>query len=165
MNNDHLDDFIRRKTQALDDFYPDSLEPADQLWLEILNRRKQKHRRSLRVQWSIAATVLLLMMAGVFWRVSITRDAHDHGLTLPELVSTREHEALEYIKKFCGEGNILCNSPAFKELQNELKESSLSLMEIDKQITLFGTDANLLRAKTRIENHQANIIRAMVQTL
>lgn len=162
MNDDNLDNLIRRKVHELDESYPDELVADDALWEEIISRKKQRQARRT-IQWSVAATLLILITAGTLWRTFPTR--HSHSQTLPEMTSIGEHEVLEQINKLCSGNNVSCHSPAFKELQEELKESSLSLMEIEKQISVFGRDANLLRAKTRIENHQVNIIRAMIQTL
>ena len=110
--------------------------------------------------WSVAACLLVLAVAGLTWRQERLKPP-----VAEAPASTNRHAALDYIMDICKGNNIACLSPAFKELENELGESAAQLAEVKKQIALFGDDDNLVKAQQRIENHQARIIRAMVQTL
>jgi hypothetical protein len=165
MNDNFLDDKIRRQIKSLDNTYPDNLPHPDKLWEKMLQNRKQQHSFRLRIIWSIAASLLLLVLAVFPWLKSLQENPVESKPTQNELASIEEGHALEYINALCRTNKIPCTSPAFKELKNELLDASFKLTEVNKQLTLFGNDDNLLRAKTRIENHQARIIQAMVQSL
>ena len=51
------------------------------------------------------------------------------------------------------------------ELRIDLEQSFKKLEEIDQQLQVYGNNAELIRAKTRIENHQARLLKTIVQTL
>jgi hypothetical protein len=145
--------------------YPAGLASQEKIWELIIQKRKHRKAQTIRLSLSIAASVTLLAMAAVgWWRTGGEKTDYKRSPNT-EVLSIQESEALEYVNALCRTNNISCASPAFKELKSELLEASSSLLEIKKQITLFGEDADLLRAKTRIENHQTRIIRAMVQIL
>jgi hypothetical protein len=167
MNNNPTDGEIKKKMQELDKIYPAGLPHPDILWQSILLKRKTRRLQRITITWSIAASFTLLIMAGFIWRMSVPQK-QQHERPVPsdhKTLSAQENEALAYVTLLCRSNNVSCASPAFKELKDELTESSLTLMEINKKIVLFGKDANLERAKTRIENHQARLIKAMVQIL
>jgi hypothetical protein len=165
MNDNFLDDEIKKQIKSLDEIYPGNLPHPDMLWGKMLQRRKRRQSFSLRVTWSIAASLLLLALAVFPWFKSLNENPTESKPIQNEPVAIEVGHALEYINALCKTNKISCTSPAFKELKNELLDSSFKLTEVNKQLTLFGNDDNLLRAKTRIENHQARIIQAMVQSL
>jgi hypothetical protein len=165
MNDDPVDQQIKNKVLSLNDVYPAGLASKEKIWELIGQKRKHRKAQTIRLSLSIAASVALLTIAAVgWWRAGSEKNDHKRDLNT-EVMSVQESEAMEYVNALCKTNNISCASPAFKELKSELLETSSSLMEIKKQIGLFGEDTDLLRAKTRIENHQARIIRAMVQIL
>jgi hypothetical protein len=165
MNDDPVDEEIKNKVLSLNDIYPTGLASQEKIWELIVQKRKYRKAQTIWLSLSIAASVALLAMATVgWWRAGSEQTDYQRKLNT-EVMSVQESEALEYVNALCRTNNISCASTAFKELKSELLETSSSLIEIKKQISLFGEDADLLRAKTRIENHQARIIRAMVQIL
>jgi hypothetical protein len=165
MNDDPTDRFIKEKLEAGNHRYPAGLRPADTIWLQVVARRQARQRRKIKTAWRVAACLLVLVAAGITWRLKLPI-VEAPALALPyDAVSPQEHAALDYIMNLCRGNNIICLSPAFRELENELATSAEQLTEVNKQIALFGSDDNLLKARQRIENHQARIIRAMVQTL
>jgi hypothetical protein len=165
MNDNFLDDKIKKQIKSLDEIYPDNLPHPDKLWEKMLQRRKHRQSFRLTITWSIAASLLLLALAAFPWLKSFKENRPHPEPSQNEVASIEEGRALEYINALCQTNKISCTSPAFKELKNELLDASSKLAEVNKQLTLFGKDDNLLRAKTRIENHQARLIQAMVQTL
>jgi len=165
LNDEHIDNEIRKRVALMDDCYPDALPPPDQLWELILLKRKRRRSLKIRRAWSIAASVIFMVAVTSIWRMSKTEpDKKDNPLPYVS-VTTQKNEAIEYINRLCSRNNISCTKSAFKELREELEASSIKLIEVNKQIAVFGNDAQLLRAKTRIENHQTRIIKAMVQML
>jgi hypothetical protein len=165
INDDSINRFIREKLEADNDRYPAGLKSADAIWQQIVARRQARQRRKVKVAWRVAACLLVLTVAGITWHLPLPV-ADAPALVLPyDVGSPQEHAALDYIMNICKGNNIACLSPAFRELENELAESAVQLAEVDKQIALFGGDNNLVKARQRIENHQARIIRAMVQIL
>jgi hypothetical protein len=160
-----VDDIIKTKIAALDNTYPAELPDPDLLWEMLLERRSQRHKRK-RILWRVAASLLILVVPAVVLTISFHKTNSAATERFSNLTtSTPGKEALEYISRFCAGNNISCASPAVRELQQDLKESSTKLSEINRQIQLYGSDARLIRAKTRIENHQTRVIKAIVQTL
>lgn len=166
-NDSIIDDALRRSAAASGDIYPEDLVSEEDLWIAIGGKRKRSKMMRLRKALAVAATVVLLAGAGCLWyypKQTGQEVVSIPGL-VPELLPEKENEAMEYIRRACAAGNIASHSPSFKELQSELKSSSAALFTINRQIRLYGNDELLLRAKTRIENHQARVIKAMVQLL
>jgi hypothetical protein len=166
-NDQMIDDALRTSASSLDKKYPANISPSSGIWEAIHTKRKRRKTVRIQKRWAVAATVVLLLTAVPLWFFL----KKDHALPVvqekhvPEQKPTAENEAIEYIRRLCTGNNIACFSPAFKELEAELSSSSAALSAINQQIKLFGNDEQLLRAKTRIENHQAQIVKAMVQIL
>jgi hypothetical protein len=167
MNDDSLDKMIRAKVREQEAFYPTHLPSPDVLW-QSLNERRHRHRKAkqLRIVWRVAATVLIVMIAGYAYFV---KDQYEHDSiavqTLRPIEKSGEQRALDYIAKCCAEKNISCSTPAVQALQSDLEESFRKLEEIDQQLQLYGKDADLIRARARVESHQARVIKTIVQTL
>ncbi|OQP46856.1 hypothetical protein A4H97_04855 [Niastella yeongjuensis] len=163
-NDQLIEEALRQSAASLEKRYPAGLPPATALWTAIDTKRK--HRRAIRVQrWSVAATIILLATAITLWPgAKKETDLSSFQHKIRPLPAT-EKEAMAYIKRVCRGNNIICDSPAFKELQSDLDASSTALADINQQLKIFGNDEQLIRAKTRIENHQARIVKAMLQTL
>ena len=164
-NDQMMDDALRASASSPDN--PANLPSSSEIWEAIHTKRKRRQTVRIQKRWAVAATVLLLITAVPFWFVlkkdhtrPVVQQKHS-----PERMPAEEKEAVEYINRQCMGNNIACFTPVFKELQAELDSSSAALATINQQIKLFGNDEQLLRAKTRIENHQAQIVKAMVQIL
>lgn len=166
-NDQIIDDALRKSASSRNNSYPDDLPPSFVLWKTI--QAKRKRRRVIRLQQlgAIAATLVLVVTAIVLWPASQKEIPSPvvHQNSLPEQMPAAENEAIAYIKRRCKGNNVVCHSTPFKELQSELDSSLTDLAAINQQIRLFGDDEQLLRAKTRIENHQARIVKAMLQIL
>ena len=160
-NDQLMDEALRKSAAALEENYPAGLPPAPELWTAIHAKRKNKRIVHLQL-WSAAATILLLATAITIWIVA----KKDPPLPVSQYkLPTTEKEAMAYIQQACMGDNVACDSPVFTELRSELDSSSTALTAINQQLALFGDDEQLLRAKTRIENHQARIVKAMLQIL
>jgi septal ring factor EnvC (AmiA/AmiB activator) len=166
--NDQLtDDALRQSAASLEQSYPQELPPPREIWNAI--EAKRKRRKVVRMQqlWRVAASVILLATFITLWVVS--RKGSDqvliHKTIAPAPLQADETEAMQYIARQCAGNNIVCQSAVFKELQVELNSAESELSTINQQIKLFGDDEQLLRARIRIENHQARIVKAMLQIL
>lgn len=164
--NEHdadIDQYIREHLQVLEHTYPNAWTPTDVLWEKLQHRRRQKRHRA-RWMLSAAASVLIFMAAGWVW--TQTNFTHDTAVLAKPVVATSEEDnALAYIHQRCKANNIVCATPDFQALEDDLAAAIASLSEVNQALTRFGQDEHLLRAKERIETHQARIIRAMVQML
>jgi hypothetical protein len=80
-------------------------------------------------------------------------------------LSVEEQNAVNFIARYCEGENISCSTPVVQQLRNDLTQSFRKLDEIDQQLRLYGDDTELIRAKARIESHQARIIKTIVKTL
>lgn len=159
---------IRKQVSELDNSYPAGLPPQEVLWESIQSSRRRSRVRKLQIRWSMAATVALLVMAGLGvlqpWAPG-REQAHD--VELLSLLSDIPggSSAYDYIYQVCNTRSGQCKSEQFLALQSELRQSSLQLEEIEKQISLFGPDQHLVNARTRVEKHQHRIIKTIVQSI
>ena len=81
------------------------------------------------------------------------------------ILSAKEQDAMSFIARYCAEKNISCSTPVIQELRTDLEQSFRKLDEINGQLQRYGDDTELVRAKERIETHQARLIKIIVQTL
>jgi hypothetical protein len=161
-----MDELLRKSAATLEENYPAGLSPAAEIWAFVEAKRHRSRIVRLR-RWSAAAAILLLATVITIWGVVKKENnlpVSRHQLQ-PVQVPATEKEAMAYINQLCMGDNIACHSSAFKELQSELDATSSELTAINQQIILFGNDEQLLRARSRIENHQARIVKAMLQIL
>src|SRR5690606_30447337 len=138
--------------------------PPDVLWTRLQKRTCERSAIRKQITWSIAASVLILIIS-VFIFLKPDTQGDNVSMTEENIVLDYEHKAIKYINALCERNNAACASSAFTELKNDLEESTSMLNKIDRQISLFGNDEELLRARSRIENHQARLIKEMIQTL
>lgn len=166
-NDQIIDDALRQSAASLEQSYPHDLPPSGDIWNAINAKRKRRKVVRMQTLWRVAASLILLATFITLWIVSQKgRDIVVGQHTPPRLeLSAGESEAMEYIRQQCAGNNIVCQSLAFKDLQWELNSSYTELYSIYQQIKLFGNDEQLLRARIRIENHQARIVKAMLQIL
>lgn len=166
MEGEHLniDDALRRSAGEHNS-YPD-IQQVQDIWLSIDARRR--HRGIVRLQRlaGMAASLLLLSMAVIWYYPKEAKT----GLVVDKTQtafpgSEKEDEAIRYIQNVCQGGSIVCSSPEFKELQSAYNHALINLTGINKEINVYGNDEQLVRAKTRIENHLAGLLKAMVQLL
>jgi hypothetical protein len=163
--NEHdtdIDQYIRHHMQVLEHTYPTTWTPTDVLWEKLQYRRQKRH--STRWMLSTAASILIVVAAGWVWQqTKFTRDTT--VLARPVITTPQEDNALTYIHDRCKANNIVCATPDFQALENDLAAAIASLDQVNQALSRFGQDEHLLRAKERIETHQGRIIRAMVQML
>lgn len=164
-NDQIIDDALRQSATSLEQSYPNDLPPSGEIWNIIKVKRQRRKVVHIQRLWAVAATLLLLITAVFLWGISKKSEDVTSCYKARLQSPVNENDALEYIKYQCAGNNIVCLSPAFKELESELNSSSTELNAIIQQIKLFGNDEQLLRARIRIENHQARIVKAMLQIL
>lgn len=164
-NDQIIDDAVRQSAASLNQSYPHDLPPSGEIWNAINAKRRKVVRMT--TLWRAAASILLITTAISVYIYLFDKHISVIGLKpVPTLkLPATENEAMQYINHQCAGNNIVCESPVFKELQLELNSSTSELNSIVQQIKLFGNDEQLLRAKTRIENHQARLLKAMLQIL
>ncbi|HEY3404725.1 MAG TPA: hypothetical protein VGK59_15150, partial [Ohtaekwangia sp.] len=134
---------------------------TDVLWNTLCERRAAKKQQ--RTVWRAAAAVLIIAMAGYIY---FDRSMQHHTLSeSSNTLSPQEQHAVDFIARYCAERNISCHTPDMLELRHDLEQSFQKLNEIDLQLRMYGNDPELIRAKNRIESHQARLIKTIVQTL
>ena len=165
MNDDSLDKLIREKIREQENLYPSRWPEPDVLWRSLNERRDHRQAKRRKGLWQVAAAVLIIMMAGyTFFLHNVPGNtiSHDHS---PATLSIKEQDAVDFIARYCAGKNISCNTPAILELRGDLEQSFRKLEEIEDQLQLYENDAELIRAKARIESHQARLIKTIVQIL
>ena len=164
MKDDSLDKLIREKVREQENLYPTRWPAPDILW-RSLNERRLIQAKRRKVLWQVAAAVLIIIMAGyTFFLHNFPGNtiSHDHS---PATLSSKEKDAVDFIARYCAGKNISCNTPAILELRGDLEQSFRKLQEIEDQLQLYENDTELIRAKDRIESHQARLIKTIVQIL
>jgi hypothetical protein len=167
MNDDSLDKLIRDKVREQEAIYPSHLPHRDVLW-QSLNERRERHKTKQRqLLWRVAASVLIVMMAGYIYvfQNQYSNDAIAVQSPAQTIQSVNGQSALDYIARYCAEKKSSCSTPALQELRSDLEESFRKLEEIDQRLRFYGKDADLIRARARVERHQARVIKTIVQTL
>lgn len=162
MNDEAFDNLIRKSVQEQEGVHPSGLPGSEALWImlaEKQRRNKANHRRQV---WYAAAAALFVLVIGYVFLIpekqtidsvaSITWSAH-------------EQSAVDFIARYCEGENATCNAEVIQQLRNDLHASFEKLKEIDQQLKVYGDDAELVRARARIESHQARIIKTIVKTL
>jgi hypothetical protein len=163
MNDDSLDKLFNAKAREQEDRYPSHWPTPDAVWRSLTNRRNRARRK--KILWRVAASVLVVMTTGyIFFLQNKAQDTANPDREYATL-SVKEQSAINYIARYCEEKNISCNTPVITELRKDLEQSFRKLEEIDDQLQVYGNDAELVRAKARIESHQARLIKTIVQTL
>jgi hypothetical protein len=165
VNDEDIDQFVLSQLQTADRTYPPSWTAADVLWGRLAQKRRQRLHRT---RWllSAAASILILVTAGWPWQQTKLSNKASHPIAMGTMDAVQsEEDALAYIYKLCQGNNAGCTSPDFQTLKEDLAATNKSLNEVTQAMARFGQDEHLLRAKERIETHQARIIRAMVQML
>jgi hypothetical protein len=165
--DDRIDKLIKAKSKALETILPPGFPDKEVLWESLVARQAKHQARRTIVQWSIAASLLIAIGASYSLIVSNIHDAKDN-VRITESgpsAANQKRAALDYIDQQCIISMNACNTPAVQELRSDLQTSFSQLSDIDKQLALFGDDPNLIRARTRIENHQSRLIKTLVQIL
>lgn len=163
MNDQQLDDFFRKKIRSNEEIFPDSMGDSEELWRVVLNRKAQKRR--WRYVSGIAASLCLIVASLIFWDANKSADADLQEISDMVFSMYTEKEALDYIHLQCKKKNPSCQSSEFVELKSEVDRSFSELRELEKQITLFGDDPVLLKARARIENQRGRIIKEIMLML
>jgi hypothetical protein len=166
MTTDPLDQIIKKKVEELGAVYPPHFPDKDALWeLFLLKRANQKSKKK-KASWKIAASVLIFILGG-YGAITVYHSNQKRDFISSPLPagSSEVSDAIEFINRHCTADNIACNTPEFRQLQDDLRQSFVKLAEIDNKLHQYGSDANLVRARKRIETHQTRIIKVLVQTL
>lgn len=165
MNDDALDKFIRKSVNKLDHTHPTGFLEPDRLW-ELLNEKRRRKTIWRKTVWtSVAATIIItLSFYGLTWQ---ERGAEEWAVSqagVANALPEKEKHAMDFITSHCAAHNM-CNTPELHALRQELAQSHDKLREIEKQLQLYGQDRALMRAKERVERHQARLIKTIVQIL
>lgn len=166
MNDDELDRLIKRKAEELEGSYPvDFLEP-DKLW-HALSEKRHRHIFLRRTVWiSAAATIVAaILFYGLLRHAGEVGEREINQTAVTDSMSVKEKHAMDFITRYCAGNNIACNTPELHNLRRDLTQSYDALEEIEKQLQLYGQDRALVRAKERVESHQARLIKTIVKTL
>ena len=165
MNDDSLDKLFREKVLEQESIYPSRWSNADVLWKSLNEKRDRRKTKQRRLLWEFAAAaVLITVLAGIFFIPNRSGNVRKQNEDLATS-SSQEQDALEFIANYCAQKNISCSAPVIQELRSELEQSYRKLKEIDGQLQRYGNDAELIRAKGRIESHQVRLIKTIVQKL
>ena len=168
MKDQDIDDIFKKKLHENGLSYPEMMGNKEELWRDILRRKRKKKQRAAYSMGIAAALAAIIVVYGT-WQIGVIRD-RQYSQTEQATVETDTgpdavEEAMEYILLQCRRGNPSCKSSEFLELQSEMEESALQVQEIDRQIARFGNDPMLVKARIRAENQKSEIIRDIMLML
>ncbi|MEM6737861.1 MAG: hypothetical protein AAF620_17515 [Bacteroidota bacterium] len=166
LEDENLDKEVKKRVLDLNDSYPSILPNRELLWQSIEEKRGKRKIRSIQIRWSIAASVALCVVSGIwiFQTEALENNTNQDLLALFSEISEGK-QAYDYIDQVCKTQSSICQSKQFQALRIELEQSSIQLDEIEKQIDLFGPDKHLINAKDRVRKHQYRIIKTLVQII
>jgi hypothetical protein len=161
MNDESIDKIVRERLLELDSIHPAQFPGAENLWSALDERRKLRARHRV-WQWGAVAAMLTITISTYLFSLRNPTTPLAGEATYPAGSKT---EVIEFIAQFCADKNIKCDDPAVQQLRSDLEVSFTKLREIDQQIKLYGDDASLIRARARIESHQARVVKSIVQIM
>lgn len=163
MKDDEFDRIVRTNLQKLETIHPKGFGHPGALWESMAEKRTSRARP---FKWNLAASILILAIAG-YGIYTLQQDLVGSHESTQSAISERDEvtEALDFIATRCAASKDLCADADFQQLHNDL-EKSLSEMEVlEDLLRRYPGDPRLARAKKRIETHQYQVIRTLVQIL
>ncbi len=148
----------------LENIPPPQWPSADTLW-HSWNAKRQKAKQKLTLWRGVAAAALIIAIAGYTLHSYNKSNTSIQETTRTTTLSPIEQHAMDFIAKHCASKNISCNTPDMLQLRQDLEQSFDKLEEIDQQLQVYGNNPELIRARNRIESHQARLIKTIVQIL
>jgi hypothetical protein len=163
-------DLWEQLTSRLDETQPDTGQIVAVEWGAAPAQRRVGSR------WLAAASVLLVgLVSGwlylrnvpqetvtVAYSVEMTTDVP--GPVTPDAEQAEQH--LEtYINQLCEQQVMACKKPEVQTLRHQLTDLDERKAQINKQLTVFGNDPQLVKAQVRIENERADVTKELVRIL
>lgn len=165
MESDQFDDYVRREVNDADKTHPSEMRGVDAMWTKIQHRRQQRKKNATIIRWVAAASIAGVLTAGFYLQNRFATSHHDDARSTGRFLSNEEKHAFDLINQACTNNHISCNTPEFRELREDLARSFVRLEEIEKQQSVYGDDESLLRARKRVEGHQAHLLKIMVKKI
>ena len=154
-------------------------EPHADMWEQISSAKQIPNVFRRRMAWAAAASVLLCLLGG-YWFYRQTNSAEtvtvaysveiapatvsEPAANLPADNTADEHlEA--FINQACEQQAVTCKKPEVQNLRQQLTDLDARKTQIDKQLTVFGEDPDLVKAQIRIENERADVTKELVRIL
>jgi hypothetical protein len=179
MKDEHLDEYVKKKLTELDKQFPSALGSEESLWERIEEKMEPKRKSHFWSVASIAASVLLAVLAVSWWildrqesnAIVFRTEMQDTTIVpetqLQEFVQNKEQdsEALHFILDQCAVEQKICDSEGFKEMKKQFEEVNTGIADLNKQLDLYGPDPNLVRARISLENQKAYIMNELIQQI
>ncbi|MBO0932833.1 hypothetical protein [Fibrella aquatilis] len=151
-------------------------EPAPETVVMPLPGRSQpRHIMFSRGQWAAAASVVLCLLGGYWFyqnghsaeTITVAYSVETAPVTVSETATDRSaDEHLEaFINQACEQQVVACKKPQVQDLRQQLADLDVRKIQIDKQLTVFGEDPDLVKAQIRIENERADVTKELVRIL
>lgn len=124
-----------------------------------------------RMAWAVAASVALLMGGYWFYKpaetVTVAYSTEMAPANVPEPVpdNTADEHLEAFINQACEQQVVACKKPEVQDLRQQLADLDSRKTQIDKQLTVFGDDPDLVKAQIRIENERADVTKELVRIL
>ena len=162
-----------------------SYSPPDFIWDQIesslpketsnvkKNEPKIARKRYLTpmYRWVSAAAVILVFVISYF---SLQTETQENVVYSEEWVTETEEEfwmdqdaeeALELLTVMCEDQPIVCDDPAFKDLEKELEFLNKSLEEFQLNMSAFDDDETLIAELTELEIERNEVVKSMIDKI
>lgn len=154
-------------------------EPRAAMWEQISSAKQMPSVFGRRMAWAAAASVLLCLLGG-YWFYRQTNPAETVTVaysveTVPTAMSeptanlpadnTADEHLEAFINQACEQQVVACKKPDVQDLRQQLADLDQRKQQINKQLTVFSDDADLVRAQIRIENERADVTKELVRIL
>lgn len=158
---------LARMLRQLDEEPMEFSWSEDDLW-EDINGRKTTSRPA---RWyAVAASVGLLLLAGLFW---MTHNQESYSMSyevayeevdgFQDPTSELVLSAQALIAHSCDNQSAVCESSEFKSLSQELAMLQQQINSLDEMIKKYGNDPVFIKSRIQIENLKSEITNKLIQ--
>jgi hypothetical protein len=156
------------------------LEPDEDSWAKLESHlpskpvNKQARTIHLFTYMSAAACIVLMIAAGIYFLYSSPGTptlsySQEIYVEEPQGTSFEQagtiQEALGFIQTSCDNQLLVCRTPQFQELKEQLDELHKEMQLLKEQQTLYGQEPEFIKAQIKLENLQAQITKELIQLI
>jgi hypothetical protein len=157
------------------------LQPAEDSWAKLesqlpANKVVNKQVKTIHIftYMSAAACIVLMIAAGIYFlytspgtpTLSYSQEIY---VDEPQVTSFEQagniQEALGFIQTSCENQLLVCRTPQFQELKEQLDELHKEMQLLKEQQTIYGQEPEFIKAQIKLENLQAQITKELIQLI
>lgn len=165
---------IKYSLEPLDDRFPDFEWTEEQLWDKVEAKLNKPKKAAFNYVWyGVAASLILgFVLVNHFLNAPEVSESITFAVSSEVEVSYNIEETneldiqtLAFINENCLKDLQVCNTSEFKELKNQLDETTLEIDNLNNMIAQYGDSPELVKSKIKIENFRSEVMRQLVQII